>query len=74
MEKKSQDFSMEDAIRMARSPAAKQLMDALRAKDSEMMDQAMANAAAGDFTQVQKDLEKLLADPALQSLLRQLGG
>lgn len=74
MEKKSQDFSMEDAIRMARSPAAKQLMDALRAKDSEMMDQAMANAAAGDYTQVQKDLEKLLADPALQSLLRQLGG
>lgn len=74
MEKKTQDFSMEDALRLARSPAAKQLMEALRAKDSEALDHAMANAAAGDYTQVQKDLSTLLADPALQALLRQLGG
>lgn len=74
MEKNSQDFSMEDAIRLARSPAAKQLMDTLRAKDSKTLDHAMAQAAAGDYSQVQKDLQTLLADPAIRELLRQLGG
>ena len=74
MEKKSQEFSMEDAMRLARSPAAKQLMDALRAKNPDTLNHAMAQAAAGDLTQATKDLQTLLADPALQALMRQLGG
>ena len=74
MEKKSQDFSMEDAMRLARSPAAKQLMDALRAKDPGSVDRAMDHAASGDVAQVRRDLEALLQDPSLRALLKQLGG
>lgn len=74
MEKKSQEFSMEDAMKLARSPAARQLMDALRAKNPDTLERAMAQAAAGDFSQAQKNLQSLLSDPALQKLLQQLGG
>lgn len=74
MEKNSQQISMEDALRLARSPAARQLMDALRARDPGVLDRAMTSAASGDYTKAQKDLQGLLSDPALQALLRQLGG
>lgn len=74
MEKKSQDFSMEDILRLARSPAAQQLMAALQAKDPQTLDRARFQAAAGDYSRAQKDLEKLLSDPTLRDLLRQLGG
>ena len=74
MEKKSQDFSTEDALRLARSPAAKQLMDLLRTKDPKSLDRAITQAAAGDYRQAQQDLRALLDDPVIQDLLRQLGG
>ena len=74
MEKKSQDFSMEDVLRLAQSPAARQLMAALQAKDPKALDKTISQAAAGDYSSAQRGLEKLLADPALRELLRQLGG
>lgn len=74
MEKKSQEFSMEDALRMARSPAARQLMDAAKARDPDALNRAMTSAASGNYAQAQKDLQSLLSDPTLQALLRQLGG
>ena len=74
MEKKSQDFSMEDVLRLAQSPAARQLMAALQAKDPKALDKTISQAAAGDYSNAQRGLEKLLADPALRELLRQLGG
>ncbi len=74
MEKKSQDFSMEDAARLAQTPAAKQLMAALSRQDPAALDRAMANAAAGNFDQVQQDLATLMGSPEIKALLRQLGG
>ena len=74
MEKNSQQFSMEDALRLARSPAARQLMDALRAKNPGTLDRAMSSAASGDYARAQQDLQTLLSDPTVQALLRQLGG
>lgn len=74
MEKNSQDFSMEDALRLARSPAAQQLLAALRAKNPDALDRAASQAAAGNFDEAQQDLRSLLSDPALQALLRTLGG
>ena len=74
MEKKSQEFSMDDALRLARSPAARQLADTLRAKNPDALDNAMNHAAAGDYEQARKQLQSLLSDPAVLALLRQLGG
>ena len=74
MEKKSQDFSAEEALRLAHSPAARQLMEILRTKDPKQLDRAMTQAAAGDYRQAQQDLRSLLDDPVIQDLLKQLGG
>lgn len=69
MEKNSQNFSMEDAMRMARSPGAQQLMELLRAKNPEAMDQA----AAGDYGKLKQNLASMLSDPQIWQLLKRLG-
>ena len=49
MQKNSQDFSMQEALRLAKSPAGQQLLAMLRSADSSKVDQAAAEASAGDF-------------------------
>ena len=70
MEKNSQNFSKEDAMRLAQSPGARQLFDLLRAKNPEAMD----HAASGNYGKLQQELGSLLADPEIKALLKQLGG
>lgn len=74
MSKKSDDFSMSDAMRLAQSPAGQQLFATLKAHNGDVLQQAMDQAAAGDYEQVKKTMSELLKDPKMQSLLRQLGG
>ena len=70
MEKNSQNFSMEDAMELARSPVGRQLFDLLQAKNPT----AISDAASGDYQKLQRDLGSLLADPEIRALLQQLGG
>lgn len=74
MSKKSDDFSMADAMRLAQNPASRQLFDQLQAQNGAALQQAMNQAAAGNYEQVKKTLSVLLQDPQTQALLRQLGG
>lgn len=74
MSKKSDDFSMADAMRLAQNPASRQLFDQLQAQNGTALQQAMNQAAAGNYEQVKKTLSVLLQDPQTQALLRQLGG
>ena len=73
MQKKSEDFSVEDAMRLAKSPAAQQLLHLLQQQDSARLNQAMGSAAAGDYRQAGQTLQELLASEEAQALLRQLG-
>ena len=74
MQKNSQDFSVEEALRLAQSPAGQQLLAMLRASDSGRLQQAADQAAAGDFAQASRTLSTLMASPEAQVLLKQLGG
>ena len=74
MSKKSDDFSMADAMRLAQNPASRQLFDQLQAQNGTALQQAMNQAAAGNYEQVKKTLSVLLQDSQTQALLRQLGG
>lgn len=74
MEKKTEDFSMGDAMRLAQSDAGKQLFSVLQQKDSAKLQKAMGQAAAGDFEQVKETMYDLLQDPQIRALLNQLGG
>ena len=74
MEKKSQDFSKEDILRMAKSPAGQQLLALLQQKDSAALAQAAAQAKSGDFSQASQTLNALLSSPEAQKLMKELGG
>ena len=74
MQKNSNNFSVEDAMRLANSPAGQQLLELLKKQSPQDLSRAADQAAAGDFRQAKDTLSSLLASEEAQSLLRQLGG
>ena len=74
MEKKSQDFSIQEAQRLAKSPAGKQLIQMLQQKDQGQIQQAMAQASSGNYKEAGAILQSLLSSPEAQQLIQQLGG
>ena len=67
------DFSMQEAMRLASSPAGQQLIAMLQQQNSADLQKAMNSAAAGDMEQAKKALSALLQDPQTRKLLDQLG-
>ena len=74
MQKKSDDFSMQEAMRLANSDAGQKLLAILKDSDSTMLQQAMDQASAGNYENMQKTLSSLLSSPQVQALLKELGG
>ena len=74
MEKNNPNFSMEEVLKLAKSPAGQQLMAMLRQQDSAKLEQAAAQAKAGDYSQASQTLSALLSSPEAQKLMKQLGG
>ncbi len=73
MQKKSQDFSMEDIMRVAQSPAGQQLLAMLQKSDNGKLEQAVQQAKTGDYTQASQILRTMLSSSQAQSLLKELG-
>ena len=74
MEKKFQDFSKEDVMRLAKSPAGKQLIALLQQQNSGQLQQVMTQAKGGDYANASKTLNEMLSSPEAQKLLKELGG
>jgi hypothetical protein len=74
MEKNNPNFSMEEVLKLAKSPAGQQLMAMLRQQDSAKLEQAAAQAKAGDYSQASQTLSAMLSSPEAQKLMKQLGG
>lgn len=72
MKKKSEDFS--EAMRLARSEAGQELLAYLKNTDKDALQQAMNQAASGDYDAMKQTMQKLLTTPEAQRLLRELGG
>ena len=73
MEKKSQDFSIKEAQRLAGTPEGQRLMALLQQNDSGQLQKAMAQANAGNYKEAGNLLQAMLTSPEAQALLRQLG-
>ena len=73
MQKKSEDFSVQEALRLAKSPAGRQLMAMLQRSDSGQLQQAMQQASAGDYAKASQTLNSLLGSEEAQALLKELG-
>lgn len=74
MQKNSENFSIQDAMRLASTPAGQELLALLRRGDTASFRQAAQAASAGDQAQAQQLLSGFLRDPEVQRLLSQLGG
>ena len=74
MEKKSQDFSIKEAKRLANTPQGQQLMQLLQKSDPARLEKAMVAANTGNYKEAGQILNDLLSSPQAQQLIRQLGG
>jgi hypothetical protein len=67
-----QQFDMQQLMKLARSPAGLQLMDALKRTDRVGMEKAAAAASSGNLDQAKEALSGLLASPEIRNLLQTL--
>ena len=74
MEKKFQDFTKEDILRVASSPAGQKLIALLQQKDSAALAQAVAQAKAGNMAGAGQSLNAMLSSEEAQKLIKELGG
>ena len=74
MQKNSENFSLQDIMVLANSPAGKQLISLLQQSDPSTIRAAVEQASAGDYMQAKKALEPLLASDEVKHLIKQLGG
>ena len=72
MQKKSQDFSMEDIMRAAQSPAGQQLIALLKKSDNGELEQAAQQAKSGNYAGASEVLRSMLTSPKAQTLLKEL--
>lgn len=74
MEKKSQDFSMEEIMRLAKSPTGQQLIAMLQKQNSGQLEQAVLYAKTGNYAQASQTLRSMLSSDEAQKLMKELGG
>ena len=74
MDKNDNGFSMQDAMKLAQSDAGKQLYALLQRKNAQQLQNAMNDAAAGNYEQVKNTMSSMLASPEVRELLKKMGG
>ena len=74
MQKNSEKFSVQDAMRLAGTPAGQELLNLLRRGDSSELQQAAQLASEGNYAHAQQLLSGFLQDPEVQRLLSKMGG
>ena len=72
MQKNSENFSIQEAMRLAGTPAGQELLTLLRQGDPAQLQRAAEQASAGNYSQARDLLKGLLSDPQIQSLLNSL--
>ena len=72
MQKNSPKFSMEDALRLAKSDAGQRLLAILKQSDSDRLSKAIDSAATGDYRSAMQALSVLLERDDVRQLLKQL--
>ena len=70
----NRQFSMEQAMAFAKSPAGRQLLNILQQKGGRDLSKAEALASAGDMEGAKNALSSLMEDPQVRKLLNDLGG
>ena len=74
MEKKSHDFSVKEAQRLAQTPEGHRLMALLQQQDNTTLQKAMTAASAGNYKAAGELLQAVLSSPEVKALMGLLGG
>ena len=74
MQNNPKNFSAEEAMRLAKTPAGQQLIAMLQKADTNAVKEAMTQAASGNMEQAKNALGPILASPEIRQLIQQLGG
>ena len=77
MEKKTgsfQNFSMQDAMRLAKSDSAQQLLALLQQQNGDALQQAMAQASSGNYDQAKQIMSQMLSNPEAAALFEKMKG
>ena len=72
MQKNSQNFSMQEALRLANSDAGQRLLALLKQSNSADLTKASRLAAAGDYAGALESLSPLMESREVRALLNQL--
>ena len=69
---KHDNFSMLEAMRLANSDAGKQLLSQLQQSHSADLQNALNQAAAGNYDQVRQAMSSAMQNPEIRAMLEQL--
>lgn len=72
MNRNNDNFSMEKVLRLANSPAGKELMDIMKHADSQTVAKARQQAEQGDYQQAKQTLAHILKSPHVQALIKEM--
>lgn len=72
MDQISNNFSYEDILRMAQSPAGQQLIALMRKKGGSELHDAIRQASGGDYEKAKESIDQILSTPEAWDLLKQL--
>lgn len=66
------DFDIQQAMRLANSDAGRQLLSLLQSTQGKKLQDAMDQAAAGNYDQVKKTMQELMANDQAQQLMKKM--
>ncbi len=72
MQNKNENFSIQEAMRLASTPAGKQLLQIIQSAGGDTVEQARKHAASGDYQQAQQALSDMLKSSKVQQLLKEM--
>lgn len=73
MQKNSHDFNLQEAMRLAKSPAGQKLLAMIQQSDQQQIRHATDQAKAGNYQEAMSTLKQVLSTPEGQQLLKELG-
>lgn len=73
MQQKPDKSTMQEALRLANSPAGQKLFALLKQNSSDAVNKAGQQAAKGDFDQAKNTLSQILQSEEIQKLLKEMG-
>ena len=73
MNNQTGNFSVQEIMRLAKTPAGQQLIALLQQADPTALRSAAEQASGGNMQQAKSTLEPLLKSPEIQKLIAQLG-